>query len=416
MSEFLIDGGVRLEGNIGVQTSKNALLPIICGALLVEGEVVLKNVAPYLDVENLLDIVKRCDVKIEHEFGAVVLDASSAKPSLIPSALSKQLRASILLLGAFVGRFRHARVTFPGGCEIGLRPIDLHLNALRELGVIIEENHGIINCDASNLRGGVVMLDFASVGATENIILASVLGAEEVTILNAAREPEIVDLSNFLNRCGANIVGAGTNEIVIKPVKKLFPIEYEPIKDRIVGCTYLLAGAITHGNIEVRGVKYAQNISFLKKLCQSGCQLNIKSDTITLKSPKTFQTVDMIETNVYPAFPTDLQSPFVALLSIIKGVCIVRENVFESRFKYVPELIKMGAKIKVKNNVALIEGVEKLSGAEVWATDLRGGAGLILAALCANGYTTIHNANHILRGYSNLAENLGSLGARIKYK
>ena len=415
MSEFLLSGGNRLAGSVEVETSKNAVLPILCGALLCDGDVSICNVPSFLDVENLLSILAHCGVKIRREGDTVILNSESAKPILVPSLLSKKLRASILLLGAMLGRFGVARVTFPGGCEIGLRPIDLHLSSLKELGVAIDDNHGVLNCDGTHFEGGVIALDYASVGATENLILASVLAKNNVTILNSAREPEIVDLCSFLNKCGANIVGAGTNEIKITPVKKLVGTEYSPMKDRIVACTYLLAGAITGGDVEVRGIKYGQNISFLKKLCQTGCQLSIKSDTIRLQSPKKLCSVGTVETNVFPAFPTDLQAPFVSVLSVCAGNCVVKENVFESRFKYVTELTKMGAKIKVKNNVAFIEGVSQLSGAEVWATDLRGGASLVLSGLCASGYTTIHNAEHILRGYYDLDKKLSAIGAKIKY-
>jgi len=410
--KFLINGGRELHGKVEIEGAKNAVLPIMAGAILCDGEVKLKNAPHITDVWNMISILNHLGAKVSFD-GGVAIDACGVASILIPTELSQKLRASILLLGALLGRFKHARITYPGGCDIGLRPIDLHLKAMRELGVVVKESHGVLNCDATNLHGGVVVLDYASVGTTENLILLCANGRESVTLVNVAREPEVVDLCNFLNRSGANIIGAGTSEIVIHPVGKLVGIEYEVIKDRIVAGTYLLAGAITGGEVEVCGVEPQYLTSLLKKLCQSGCFLYVNGDKIKLKSCKTLKSVGFMETNVYPAFPTDLQAQFLVLQAVSKGDCVVKENVFESRFRFVLELIKMGAKITVDGRMAFVEG-GRLSGAEVWATDLRGGAALILAGLNASGYTKVYNAEYVLRGYENIDKKLLSLGAEIK--
>ncbi len=410
--EFMINGGKKLCGAVEIECAKNAYLPILAASLLCDGEVILDKLN-ITDVSNMQDILRLLGVGFKEQNEKIIIDGSGCKNALIPAKLASKLRASILCLGALVGRFKRARVTYPGGCDIGLRPIDLHLKAMMELGVEIEECHGVISCDGTKLHGGDVVLDYASVGATENLILLTVLGRDKVRLINVAREPEVVDLCNFLNKCGAKIVGAGSSEIEITPVKRLIGREYAVMKDRIVAGTYLLAAAITNGEIEVRGVNSHFFTSLIKKLCQSGCFLDVKGDKIRLKSGD-LKSVGFLETNVYPAFPTDLQAQFVALQTIARGDCVVKENVFASRFKYVPELIKMGAKITVSGNVAFVEGVPYLTGAEVFATDLRSGAALVLAGLSAKGYTKVSSAEFVLRGYENFDEKLRSLGAEIK--
>jgi len=410
--EFVINGGKKLFGSVAIECAKNAILPIMAASLLCRGKVVLPECPKISDVVSMTEILffLGADVKLDDD---LLIDASNVENKLIPVKLSKKLRASILLLGALLARFKKARITYPGGCDIGLRPIDLHLKAMKELGVEIEENHGVINCSAENLHGGVVVFDCVSVGATENLILLSVMGKEKVALVNVAREPEVVDLCNFLNMCGANIVGAGSSEIVIDPVDKLNGVRYFVMKDRIVAGTYLLAGAITGGSVEVRGVMPQYLTSFIKKMCQSGCFLDVNGDKIKLRSGLALNSVGFLETNVYPGFPTDLQAPFLALQCVSRGDCVIKENIFDSRFKFVLELIKMGAKVNVNGRLAFVEG-GLLSGAEVWASDLRGGAALVLAGLNASGYTKVHNAGYILRGYENLDKKLSELGAEIK--
>ena len=414
MSKYIIFGGRALDGSIGVDCAKNAYLPILAGTILCDGEVILNHAPHFSDIENMCLILKKLGLKVVRNGDTLIINGENANPSFVPVDIAKTLRSSIFTLGAMLGRFKKARVAYPGGCDIGLRPINIHLKGLKDLGVTITESHGTLICDASNMHGGNISLDFASVGATENLILASVLGSEKVTINNCAREPEVVDMCNFLNKMGARIFGAGTSFIEIEPVKRLGGTEYTPIPDRIIAGTYLIAGAITHGKIEIKGCKPANFASLIDKLRDSGCILRVKSDKIYLKSPKTLKSVGLIETQVYPGFPTDLQAQMLALQTVSKGCCVVQENIFESRFKFVPELIKMGANVKVRDCTAFVEGVPSLSGAEVYAKDLRGGASLVLAGLCANGYTTVNDIYHIERGYANLDSKLNELGADIR--
>jgi len=414
LSKYIITGGYKLDGKIAIDSAKNAFLPIMAGCLMCDGEVVLHNCPDFVDVQNMAKILEILGAKVRYEGGAMIIDSTNVGAKFVPVSVARMLRSSIFTMGAMLARFGFFRLAYPGGCDIGLRPIDLHLKGLRELNIKISEAHGIINCDASQKRGGRVVLDFPSVGATENIIMASVLGVGKTTILNCAREPEIVDLANFLNKCGAKIVGAGSSSIEIEATKKLSGCEYRPISDRIIAGTYLVAAAITGGKIELTGANPQNFATLIDKLHNSGCVFDIKSDKIYMRSPRVLKSVGFVETSVYPGFPTDMQAQMLTLLTVARGSSIIQENLFESRFKFVPELIKMGANIRVKERVAFVEGVPFLSGAEVCAKDLRGGAGLVLAGLNAHGYTTVHDIFHIERGYSHLDKALNSLGAYIR--
>jgi len=414
--EILIVGGNTLNGIVHNQTSKNAVLPMIAGSILNCKEIVIKNVPKLLDVFNMIKIIEDLGAKVYVDNKDIVIDNSNINKFKIDENLTRSLRSSIFMLGPMLARFKKCTVCYPGGCDIGNRPIDLHLKGLKELGVSIIERNGFIICDATNMHSGVVNLDFASVGATENIMMSSVFSKGYTVILNAAREPEIVDLQNFLNAMGCKISGAGTDKISIEGVERLHTTEYTPEGDRITAGTYLIATAMCGGNLYIDNVNTNDLASLTSKLEKAGCELNYTDNSIELSSNGNLQCIDKIETQTYPGFPTDLQAQIMAMQTVSNGVSVIVENLFENRFKHVKELIKLGADIKTQDRVAVIKGVDKLKGADVSATDLRGGASLVLAGLKAEGYTTVHNINHILRGYENIDEVLSCLGASIKIK
>lgn len=413
--KYQIFGGRKLEGKIDVATSKNATLPILAGSILCSKMVVLNKLPNFTDVHKMEKILEHLGCKITKVDDRTIINTENVSNSFIPNSLTSEIRSSIFLLGPMLAKLKRAKISFPGGCNIGNRPIDLHLKGLKALNVKIVEQHGYIDCDGRNMVGNDIHLDFPSVGATENLMMAGLSAKGTTKIYNSAREPEIVDLQNFLNKMGAKIRGAGSNVITIENcnLKNFKLIEYTPISDRIIAGTYLLAGAITGGNVEICNIKAENLHSLYSKLKNSACNLRIKNDKICLKVNSRFKGFD-VQTLPYPGFPTDLQPQLVSLLSVARGTSIVTENLFETRFKHIPELIKMGADITVKDKSAIINGVDLLSGAEVSATDLRAGAGLVLAGLNANGYTIVDNIHHINRGYENLAEELNKLNANIK--
>lgn len=410
--KFLVVGGHQLNGSISVQTSKNAVLPILAGCILTEKSTI-KNVPNILDVKSMVNILQQLGVKIDCKDKDYYIDSSSMTSHILEQEACKALRSSIFLLGPLLSRLHKAVISYPGGCDIGNRPIDLHISGLKNLNVKIEERHGYIICDGKNMKAGEVHLDFPSVGATENIMMACVKLKGKSVIYNAAKEPEIVDLQNFINSMGGKISGAGTSTIIIQGVDQLSFTEYEPIADRIVAGTYLIAGAITGGHIKLNNAIPEHNIALISKLKQMGCDVLSHSNSIELIANGRLNSC-VIDTQPYPGFPTDLQSQMLALQTICNGTGVVIENLFETRFKTFSELSKMGADITIRDRVALIRGVEKLYGATVSAGDLRGGASLVLAGLKAEGYTTIDNIYHIDRGYDNLEYDLKSLGANIK--
>ncbi len=413
MSKYKIYGGNSLFGKINVATSKNATLPILAGAILCEKEVVLNNLPKFSDVENMEKILEHLGCEINKSQNKTIINTENLNTYFIPNILTKGIRSSIFMLGPMLAKFKKAKISFPGGCNIGNRPIDLHLKGLRALNCQIIEEHGYLDCDGTNMKPADIHLDFPSVGATENIMMAAVNIAGRTRIFNAAREPEIVDLQNFLNKMGAKISGAGDGIIVIEGVKTFARfVEYTPISDRIIAGTYLLAGIICGGDVEICNINPDHIYSLISKLKNSACNLDIKNDKIKLKVNSKISKID-VETNPYPGFPTDLQPQLVSALSVANGTSVVKENLFETRFKHIPELIKMGAKITVKDKLAIINGVETLSGAEVCATDLRAGAALVLAGLNAKGYTIVDEIHHINRGYENLMQELNSLNANI---
>ena len=414
MKKFLINGGNTLSGQIEIESSKNSLLPILAGTILTEDKCIIHNLPNFLDIQNMIKILNHTGLNCITEDKTLTVDGSNANCSELGLELTSPLRSSIYAMGAYLGRFKKAKISYPGGCDIGLRPIDLHLRGLKDLGAKIIEQHGNIYCDGSKMKGGKVFLDFPSVGATVNIMLAGVLTEGVTTIFNCAKEPEIVDLQNFLNSMGAKVKGAGSSTIIIKGVNKLHGVEWTPISDRIVAGTYMIACAMCGGKISLDNCIYEHNQYLINLLSRVGCNISHKNKNITIESTRRPKCIQKIETMPYPAFATDLQPQFMALQCISSGNSIIVENLYETRYKHVPELIKMGANIIVKNQTAFVSGVERLYGAEVRASDLRAGAGLVLAGLCAKGYTTINSIEHILRGYENLDTKLQSIGADIK--
>lgn len=410
---YRIQGGEKLRGSVRIEGSKNAVLPILAACIINGGRNVLYNYPDLRDVSVMLNILEVIGCKVEKMDDMLVVDTTEILTSEIPDKLVREMRSSVVIIGAMLTRMKKTILSYPGGCEIGTRPIDLHVKGLRALGAKISEVGGYLLCEAENLVGTEIGLDFPSVGATENIMLAAV-GAQGTTIIrNAAREPEVVDLQNFLNSIGCRITGAGTNIIRVYGVKKFKPTEYRIMPDRIVAGTYLAMAAATGGNIEITEVIPEHFSALLFKLKEAGCKLKIEKTKIEIESPKRLFSVDTIKTLPYPAFPTDLQAPMLALMSIASGTSIIVENIFENRFKHVNDLIKMGAKITIEGRTAIIKGVKKLYGAQVEAKDLRGGAALVLAGLVAEGETIIDGIHHIERGYEALHIKLELLGAKI---
>ena len=412
MSKFIIEGGKRLDGEVQISGSKNAALPIIAATILNKGKTVLYNVPDIQDVHTMFEIIQKIGGKINKKHNKIIINTSEIHTYEIPDNLMRQMRSSVILAGALLGKYHQARFSYPGGCEIGSRPIDLHLKGFEKLGINIKEEHGEIFCNTSQILGTQINLDFPSVGATENIILASCLGEGTTIITNAAKEPEIEDLIKYLNKMGANIKGETTDRIEIIGVKRLKEISYNIMPDRIEAGTYLVAGAITGGKVKITNANPKHIETVLNKLEETNCKIKIEKNSIEIEAPKRIKATD-IKTMPYPGFPTDMQSIFGALLSTAKGTSIITENIFESRYKYAQELNRMGAKIKIEGRTAIIKGSKKIQGTKVVAYDLRGGAAMILEALAAKGITEIENIHYILRGYEKIEEKLKKLGAKI---
>lgn len=414
MEKFKIIGGNRLAGEIVTEASKNAILPIISASLLTGEEIAIRNVPEISDLFKMLEILKSMGGKVTYlkEDKTVLIKNDDIKNFEIPERLASELRSSFFMLGPMLSRFKKAKVSYPGGCDIGSRPIDLHLFGLRELNVKIVEDYGYITCDGTNIKSSVVHLDFPSVGATENIMMAAVLVAGETIILNPAKEPEIIDLQNFINMLGGKISGAGTNKIVITGVKKLGGGVYTPIPDRIVAGTFMIVSALTKGKVQIKNVNIEHVFSLINKLKKSGCNIQIKNDIILVEASKRLHSISF-DTQPYPGFPTDLQPQLSVLECVSKGMSVITENLFETRFRHLQEMMKMGASITMKDRTAIIKGVPKLHSATVVAHDLRGGAALTLAGLVARGETVVENVGFIDRGYDRFEEKLNSLGADI---
>lgn len=413
MSQYVIEGGKRLEGELQIEGSKNAVLPIIAATLLNEDITYIKNCPKILDVKIMIQILEQLGCHIEWQDHTLVIDTRHLATYELNESLVKKMRSSIILLGALMGRCGEAKISRPGGCQLGARPIDLHLNALQQMNVTISEMDGAIYCKTHHLQGATINLKFPSVGATENIILAAVKSEGVTVIHNAAREPEIIDLQDFLVACGAKIKGAGTSTILIQGVNKLRGTSYQVISDRIIAGTYLVAAAMTRGNIILKDICRAHIKGITQKLEMMGCEIAQEDHRLILSSPKVLRGIDII-TEPYPGFPTDMQSQMMALLCTCKEPTSIRENLFEARFKIVDELKKMGADIEVKGCTAYIGGYRPLHGTSICARDLRGGAALVLAGLVAEGCTTVRDIEHVERGYQNIVADLSTLGAKIQ--
>jgi len=413
MEKIMVEGGKKLTGEVCVSGAKNAVLPILAATVIGANESTIFNVPNLKDVDVMEKILLALGCNIKRFDKVMWIDSKPLDKIKIPEELVREMRSSIILMGAMLARTGEVVVSYPGGCEIGPRPIDMHLKALRELGAEIEESHGFIYAKASELRGCEIQLDYPSVGATENAMLAATRAKGTTVIRNAAREPEIVDLQNFLNRAGAKISGAGTSVIIVEGVDKFQDVTHTTMPDRIVAGTYMVASAITGGEVVIKNVVIEHLQATIAKLKEAGALIYYDNDSIKVIGPKKINSIEMIQTLPYPGFPTDMQPQIMALLTIANGTSIISETVFENRFKHAEELVRMGANIKIFGNVAVIKGVKELTGAKTTAKDLRGGACLVLSGLAAKGITVVENVHHIERGYENFHEELRKLGANI---
>lgn len=415
MAKLFVEGGRRLYGEARVQGAKNSSLPILAASLLSGGETVLHNCPDLSDVGAAIRILTFLGCRVTREGDTVCIDSSSMNQSEIPEELMHEMRSSIVFLGAILARQGQATLSFPGGCELGPRPIDLHISSLERLGASITEQYGCIICKApTGMRGSKITLSFPSVGATENILLASVTAKGETVIHNAAQEPEIVDVARYLNACGAKIRDAGKSTVIVEGVTRLHGTEYTVMPDRIVAATYLCGAAISRGDVTVTAVNPGDMESVLPVFEEAGCRLTVNADRIRLTAPDTLRAVKSLRTMPYPGFPTDAQAPVMAMLTRAEGTSVFVENIFENRYKHTGELARMGADIKPEGKVAVVRGVPRLYGTTVDAPDLRGGAALVVAALAAEGQTQIQNLHHIDRGYESIETVLAGLGAKIR--
>jgi UDP-N-acetylglucosamine 1-carboxyvinyltransferase len=414
MDKLQIEGGVPLAGEVRISGAKNAALPILCAAILSGEPLRIANVPHLRDVTTMLELIAQMGiaVAVDDQLG-VELNASALDQPVAPYDLVKTMRASVLVLGPLVARCGEARVSLPGGCAIGLRPVDQHLKALQAMGATIAIEHGYMHARASKLRGARIMMDLVTVTGTENIMMAATLAAGETVIENAAREPEVVDLANCLNAMGAQVNGAGSSVIRITGVPRLKSANYRVMPDRIETGTFLAAAAATGGEIRLRETRPGILDAVIEKLREAGARIESGADWISLRMNGALRAVSL-RTAPYPGFPTDMQAQFMALNSIARGAAVITETIFENRFMHVQELRRLGARIEVEGNTAVVTGVDHLDGATVMATDLRASASLVLAGLIARGKTTIDRVYHLDRGYESIEEKLSRLGARIR--
>lgn len=415
MDKLLIEGGVRLAGEIGISGAKNAALPLLCAALLTREAVTYTNVPQLNDIDTLLKLLARMGVKVSRDLaaGTVTLDASALDNPVAPYDLVKTMRASILVLGPLVARCGEARVSLPGGCAIGARPVDQHIKGLQAMGAAVRVEHGDVHATVPRLKGARLFTDMVTVTGTENLMMAACLADGETVIENAAREPEVVDLANCLIGMGARITGAGTDVIRIRGVERLAGTTHRIMPDRIETGTYLCAAAASGGEIRLTNTSSCYLDAVIDKLMDAGCEISSERDAIHLKAPERLTAVS-IRTAPYPAFPTDMQAQFMAINCVASGAAVIRETIFENRFMHAVELQRLGADIRIDGNTAVVQGVSRLQGATVMATDLRASASLVIAGLVAEGETVIERIYHLDRGYERLEDKLTALGARVR--
>lgn len=412
MDKIVVEGGTSLEGSVSTSGAKNAALPLLFSTLLADGEHRFLNVPDLKDIDSASDLLNGLGCQTKRQSNQIILHVCPPKKTVAEYETVRKMRASILCLGPLLARYGEAHVSLPGGCAIGSRPINLHLEAFKSLGVEIEVRNGYVHAKTKGLIGTTVLFDQVTVGGTENLLMAATLAKGETVIENAAKEPEILDLARYLSKMGAKIKGAGTSIIEIQGVEKLFPSEHEVLPDRIEAGTLLVAGAITKGHLKIENCIPQDLEVLIQKLREAGFKINTTERAIEILPLDSWKAVD-ISTAPHPLFPTDLQAQFMALMTLAKGTSIISESVFENRFMHVQELIRMGASINPRAQVAVVHGVKKLSGAPVMATDLRASASLVLAGLAAQGETVISRVYHLDRGYERFEKKLAHLGAKI---
>jgi UDP-N-acetylglucosamine 1-carboxyvinyltransferase len=415
MAFIEIVGEKQLNGEVNIQGSKNAVLPILAATVLVNGISKINRCPKILDVFHMIKILEAIGCIVKWEESSVIVDTRSIHTTIVPEELVRKMRSSIILMGAMLGRSGEVTITYPGGCTIGKRPIDYHLDAFKKMNVHLEEEDGLIYCSTSSMKGADIVLKFPSVGATENIVLAAVLGKGATNIFGAAKEPEIIELCRYLNIAGAKIYGAGSGHIRIEGVDRLYDVEFTTASDRIVAGTYLAAVAGVGGEAVLKGIDSKSLSSVTDVLEKTGATIIKTRDDIIISSSGNIKPVPYLKTMPYPDFPTDMQSQMISVLMKGTGISRIEEDIFEGRYQNVYEQIKFGANIHIDDRIAIITGVTKLKGCDVYASELRGGAALVIAGLMAEGKTRIYNTNFIERGYEDIVRDLKELGATISY-
>ncbi|HEX6329725.1 MAG TPA: UDP-N-acetylglucosamine 1-carboxyvinyltransferase [Actinomycetota bacterium] len=413
MDRLLVTGGARLTGSVPIAGAKNSALKLMAASLLADGRTTIHNVPKIQDCGTMVEVLEHLGVRCSWVDGSLIVDTAGVEPAETPYELVSRMRASILVLGPLLARFGRARVAMPGGCNIGSRKIDLHVRGFERMGATFTSEHGVLEGVAGELRGAVVTLDFPSVGATENVMMAAVAARGTTVIENAAREPELADLADFLTAMGARIDGVGTPTVEIEGVESFRPVEHTVIPDRVEAGTFAIAACATGGDVVLRGARSDHMDLVFSKLADAGAQVAATDDGVAVSIDRRPAAVDLV-TLPYPGFPTDLQPQMMSLLAVADGTSIVTENVFESRFMFVDELNRMGADIRTEGHHAVIRGVERLSAAPVRALDIRAGAAMVIAALAADGVTEIADLYHVDRGYEGFEQKIAALGAEVR--